>query len=179
MRTYLFAAAASIALAACGSSDPDADGDGTISMAEAAEEAERSGMTKPEPGQYRVSMEVLEVDVPGAPPQAVEMMKNMMGGQSSEYCLTPEDVEKGYEEMARQSQDGDCSFERFDAEDGELDAKMTCDIQGQGTSTMTMTGTTTPTSSQMEMTMQGNIEGMGESTIRMRSTHERIGDCAA
>ena len=43
---------------------------------------------------------------------------------------------------------------------------------------MTMAGTATPTSSEMEMTMQGNMSGMGDATIKMKATHERIGDCS-
>ena len=42
---------------------------------------------------------------------------------------------------------------------------------------MAMTGTATPTSSVMNMTMTGNMTGMGESTLRMKATHERVGDC--
>jgi hypothetical protein len=179
MRAMLFNATAALALAACSSGDPDADGDGAISMSEAAEEAERSGLIRPDPGMYRVEMAVLEVDLPGAPPQAIEMMKDMMGGQSHQYCLTAEDAEKGFEEMARQSQDGECTFERFDADGGDIDARMVCELEGQGTTTMTMTGSATRTSSQMEMTMQGDVPGMGESTMKMRSTQQRIGDCEA
>ena len=123
-------------------------------------------------------MEVLEIDIPGAPPEAAEMMRGMMGGQSHDYCLTQTDVDNGFEEMARQGQDENCTFERFDVNGGDIDAKMRCDIPGQGSMTMTLDGTATPTSSVMEMTMQGNMTGMGDSTIKMRAEHERIGDCA-
>ncbi|MBE5074133.1 DUF3617 domain-containing protein [Erythrobacteraceae bacterium E2-1 Yellow Sea] len=170
-------AAISLGLAACGSADDQSAGSGdSISVEEAAERAKASGV-KPEPGQYRVTMEVLEVDIPGAPPQAVQMMREMMGGQSHQYCLTQEDVDKGFEEMARQSQDGDCTFERFDMDGGDLDAKMVCTQDGQGSVTMNLKGTGGATRSDMDMLMEGNMGGMGKSTIHMRATHERIGDC--
>ena len=169
---------APLALAAC-SSEPEASDPGEdLSMEEVAERAKANAM-KPEPGQYRVTMEVLEVDVPGAPPQAADMMRTMMGQQSHSYCLTQADVDKGYEEMVRNSQDNsDCTFQRFDIDGGNFDAQMTCQAEGQGTMTMTMSGRGTPTSSEVDMTMKGNMTGMGDSTFRMKAKHERVGDCS-
>ncbi|ALE16126.1 hypothetical protein AMC99_00823 [Altererythrobacter epoxidivorans] len=168
-----------LALAACGeeASDVSPDEGEAISVEEAVKRAEGAAI-KPEPGQYRVSMEVLEIDIPGAPPQAAAMMRDMMGSQSHEYCLKPEDVEKGFEETVRQSQkDSNCTFSKFDVDGSSIDAKMTCTGEGQGTMTMELQGEGSPTRSVMEMTMQGNMTGMGDSTIRMKTTHERIGDC--
>lgn len=173
---YLPLAALSLGLAACGSDTPDSSDGETISMEEVADRAASSAV-KPEPGKYSLTMEVLEIDIPGAPPEAAEMMRGMMSAQSQEYCLTQEEVDKGFEEMARQGQDENCTFERFDVDGGDIDAKMSCDIPGQGAVTMTMVGSGTSTSSEMDMTMQGDMTGMGESTIRMKASHERIGDC--
>ncbi|RGP41191.1 hypothetical protein BPTFM16_01487 [Altererythrobacter insulae] len=178
MRKALIGLAPVLMIAAgCSGDAPESEGGEGLSMAEVAERAAGSTI-KPEPGQYRMTMEVLDVDIPGAPPQAAEMMRGMMGGQTSEYCLSQADVDKGFEEMARQGQDENCTFANFDIDGGDIDAKMTCDVPGQGTVTMTLDGTGTPTSSEMEMTMQGNMTGMGDSTIKMKTTHERIGDCA-
>ena len=178
-RTFLTLTAIAIPLAACGSDAPDSvDTGDEVSMAEVAARAEASAM-KPEPGQYSVSMEVLEVDIPGAPEGAADMMRGMMAGRTHSYCMTQEDVDKGFEEMARQSQEnGDCTFQRFDIDGGDFDAQMTCNAEGQGTMTMTMKGKGTPTSSEMDMTMKGNMTGMGDSTIRMKAKHQRTGDCA-
>lgn len=177
MRTVIaFAPIFALALAACGSEESEPASGESLSGEEVAERAR--GAVQPEPGQYRVSMKVLEVDIPGAPESAVDMMKGMMESETHEYCLTPEDVEKGYEEIAKQSQqDGDCSFKRFDVDGGDLDAEMVCEVEGQGAMTMAMEGSMTPTRSVMEMAMTGNMAGMGDSTIRMQATHERVGDC--
>lgn len=176
--TSLVLATLSLSLAACGG---DAAGDNepseNLSVEEVAERTRDNGI-KPEPGQYRVSMEVLEVKIPGAPDGAADMMRGMMGGQTHQYCLTQEDVENGFEDMVKQSQEGDCTFDKWDIDGGDFDGKMTCNVPGQGSMTMTMAGKGTPTRSEVDMTMQGNMGGMGESTIRMKATHERIGDCA-
>jgi hypothetical protein len=170
----------SLILAACSSGEDEQAGSGeTISNEEVAERAREA--VRPEPGLYRSTVELLEVDMPGAPAGVEDTMKRMMGGSNStnEYCLTQEDVDRGFEEMARNSQQGDCSFERFDADGGEIDAVMTCDAPGGGTMRITMQGTGGPTSSEMTMSMATEMAGMGTANMRMKATHERIGECAA
>ncbi|GGD46601.1 DUF3617 family protein [Erythrobacter arachoides] len=169
-----------LALAGCGDTgSADADGDGAVSVAEAADRMDDEGM-RPQAGRYRVSTEILEFDLPGAPAGAGDMIREQMAsGQESEYCLTQADVDEGYEAMARRSQDAgeNCSFSRFDASGGNIDAEMICTMPGQGTMTITMDGEGTATSSVMETAMRGSIPGMGDMTMRARATHQRIGDC--
>ena len=125
MRRFVIAAAASLTLAACGGSNADADGDGEISMEEAA--ARSADMVRPQPGKYRATVEFVDVSMPGAPQQVQDMMRSMFDkeAQSHEYCLTKEEADKGFEEMARQAQDSnsDCTFEKFDVDGGSIDVK--------------------------------------------------------
>lgn len=162
-----------LTIASCGDADSAASGE-KISGAEGAERA--STAVQPQAGQYRATMEVLEVSIPGAPASATDMMKKAMGGHVVEYCLKPEDAKQGYEKMAKQSQKGDCTFSKFNVIGGKIDAEMTCQAQN-GAMTMMLDGTATPTKSVMNMTMTGNMSGTGQSTIRMKTTHERVGDC--
>lgn len=169
-----------LALAACSGGEEQQAGSGeTISTEEVAERAREA--IRPEPGLYRSTVELLQVDIPGAPEGVTEMMKGAMSGSNttSEYCLTQEEVDRGFEEMVRNSQAGDCSFERFDAEGGKIDAVMTCETPDGNTARMTMQGTGGPTSSEMMMTMESDIPGMGTANMRLKATHERIGECAA
>ena len=181
MHRIVTAAAASLALAACGGSSADADGDGEITMEEAA--AKSADMVRPQPGKYRATVEFVDVSMPDAPQQVQDMMRGMFdrGPQTHEYCLTKEEADKGFEEMARQAQDNDtnCSFEKFDAAGGQIDAIMNCNAYGQGAARMTMTGTGSETSSEMTMTM--DAEGPNGQTMKMtmKSSQERIGDCDA
>lgn len=174
----VLAISAILLLAACGGDPADeaASGD-SVSPAEIAERVDAADI-KPQPGRYRSTVEIQELDIPGAPPQMAEMMRSQMGSQTNEYCLTQEESERGFEEMARQSQEGsDCQVEKFDAAGGKIDARMACTMPGQGKMTMTMVGTGSSTGSEMDMTMKGNFAGPQESTIRMKVNHERIGDC--
>ncbi|TMM50411.1 DUF3617 domain-containing protein [Qipengyuania marisflavi] len=178
MRGYAIGAAAALLLAGCGGNEAGekgagAGGDG-VSNAEVAERAKAA--IRPQAGQYRTTMQLVDIEIPGAPQSAIDMMRKMMDGQSHEYCLTPSDVEQGFEEMAKQSQDGDCSYEKFDVSGSKIDALMRC--KGETSMTMAMTGSVTETSAEMDMTMKGDMTGMGDSTIQMRAKHTRIGDCA-
>lgn len=176
---YFWAAVLPLALAACGGEQPAGDEGGDISMADAAERMADNAV-KPMAGEYRLTVEVLEVNIPGAPANIADMMRQQMAAQPSQYCLTQEQVDKGFEEMARQGQEsGDCSFNRFEVSGGSIDAEMVCNAAGQGTMTMTISGEGTPTRSVMETNMQGNMGEMGDMTIKARATHERIGDCPA
>lgn len=182
MRRIVIATAATFALAACGGgTSADADGDGEITMAEAA--ASTEGMVKPQPGKYRATVEFVDVEMPGAPKQVQDMMRGMFdrGPQTHEYCLTAEEAEKGFEEMARQAREDDssCSFEKFDADGGRIDAVMNCNAEGQGAARMTMQGTGGETSSQMTMTMDAEGPDGQTMTMTMKSSQERIGDCDA
>jgi putative hemolysin len=168
-----------LALAACSDGEEDKAGSGkTVSTEEVAEKAR--DLVKPEPGLYRSTVELLEVDIPGAPDGAADMMKGMMGtsNSTSEYCLTQADVDRGFEEMIKNSQKGDCTFERFEAEGGEIDAVMNCTAEGGNTMHMTMQGTGGATSSEMTMNMETEMPGMGKTNMRMTAKHQRIGDCA-
>ncbi len=182
MHRIVIVATASFALVACGGgSSADADGDGEITMAEAA--AKTEDMVRPQPGKYRATVEFVDVEMPGAPQQVQDMMRSMFdrGPQTHEYCLTAEEAEQGFEEMARQSQESgsDCTFEKFEAEGGSIDAIMNCNAEGQGAARMTLQGTGGETSSQMTMTMVGEGPDGQSMEMTMKSSQERIGDCDA
>lgn len=181
MRPMTLALAALVLpLAACGSDEP-ASVDGGLTTDEVMERAQEAGAEiKPEPGLYRSQTEIQDIQIANAPEQMRDMMKNSMTSQTHEYCLTPEQAEKGFEESARQSQaDSNCTFQKFDVDGGSIDAAMTCSPDGQGTMTVAVQGTGSATRSEMNMTMEGDMPPMGSMTMKMRIVNERIGDCPA
>ncbi|QFT78452.1 DUF3617 domain-containing protein [Erythrobacter sp. THAF29] len=165
---------AAFALGACGGSpEPDADGDGSISMAEAADAAAASGL-KPEPGLYRVTSQLKGMNMPGVP---AEMSGEGLGFTNTmEHCLTPDEVEKGFEEMMKEGQDGTCTYEKFEIDGGSMEGVMNCE-GSDGQVRVEFTGTATPTSSEMDATVASNIPGLGEGTMSVNVKQERIGDC--
>lgn len=173
--TLIAAAASASLLAACSGGNADADGDGEVSLKEAADKA-KAEEVKPQPGLYRLTVTMTDIEFPGMP---AEMKGHGAGATTtSENCLTQADVDKGYEEMLKQGQDGECKFEKFNLAGGTLDAVMVCKTP-EGESRMAMTGSTTPTSSEFTATTKINFDGMGEGTMKFTAKNERVGDCPA
>jgi hypothetical protein len=172
-RAIWASAAAALMVSACsGGEKADADGDGTVSASEAADVA--ASMPKPEAGLYRATITMTGIDVPG---MGAEMQGHGGGMTStSEYCLTQADVDKGFEEMMKQGQDGSCSYERFNVAGGDMDAVMLCQTE-EGQARMEMKGTATATASEFDAKMKMDLDGMGNGTMRFKAKHERIGDC--
>lgn len=175
--SQLGALALVLALTACGDGAESPSGSDGVSPTRAQVASRARDFVRPEPGLYRSTVEVLEVDIPGAPPQMAEMIRESgQTGQTNQYCVTPADVEKGFEEAVRKSQRGDCDYQRFDVDGGKIEAAMTCIEAGRSVN-LTLSGSGDSTSSDMSMTMKLDMAGMGEGTIRARSRSERIGEC--
>jgi hypothetical protein len=176
MKRMIMAAAGAALMAGCsGGGDADADGDGEITLKEAAKQAEAQGIM-PEPGLYRATVTMTGINIPGMPPEMAGHGAGMV--TTSEDCLTEEEVAKGFEELIKQGQNGECSYERFNANGGDIDAVLVCKTP-QGSARMEMTGTATETSSDIKATMAMNFDGAGEGTMTFTAKNERIGDCPA
>lgn len=173
--TLAAGAALAVAVAGCSGGNADADGDGEVTMKEAVKKAEAEGL-RPEPGQYKATITMTAMEIPGMPAD----MKGHGTGMTTtnEYCLTQEEVDKGFEEMMKRGQNGECSYESFNLDGGKLDAVMVCKTP-EGEARMTMDGTVTPTSSDFNATMKMQVPEMGEGTMSFTAKHERIGDCPA
>lgn len=178
------------ALAACGSEKtPDAAADATArpqandaaaGMSDDAIAAELKQSVRPKPGEYRSNVTLVDLQMPGIPARELSQMRTMMArsmGKTQTYCLTSEEAAKGFEEMAKQSQES-CRIDSFEADGNRFSGRMSCNQEGS-TGTMTMTGTGSETGSEMEMAMNMASpdlpEGKMAMTLRVKST--RIGDC--
>ena len=140
--------------------------------AQIAPDAER-----PMAGEYSSKMTLVSIDMPGAPPQMADMMRQMMSREVT-YCLTEAEIEEGFQAITNgAAQDAsDCEYERFSYSAGKIDAAMVCKADGRDMR-MVMQGTGSATASDMTMTMSGDF-GMGQGTMTMRVQQERIGDCS-
>jgi len=160
------------ALAACDGSGPD---DKDILA-----RAER--LAQPLPGLYRSTTKLTGFELSGADPQLSDQMRDRFGLVSpaeSEYCLTPEDAARGFEGVVRQTQQGDCAIERFDAGGTRLSAQMTCNGGNKLTSRISVEGTGEPDRSHivLEIVQSGPAIAGGSATISMEIDSRRIGDC--
>ncbi|WP_172799911.1 DUF3617 domain-containing protein [Croceicoccus bisphenolivorans] len=173
---------ATLALAACGSDNTPETGDDASAggMSEQAIAAEMKQAVRPQPGEYSSTMKLVELDVPGLPEAQVSQMRSMMEGamgKTQTYCLTKEEADKGFEEMAKQTQDN-CKIESFDANRGNFTGKMSC-ADENSSGTMTMSGTGTETGSDMTMAMDMTAQGLpgGKMAMTLNVVSKRVGDC--
>ena len=172
--------AAAILLAACGG-DADTDGDGEVSGEELA--AEARGVVQPRPGQYEVSLELIDFEAPGVPDSAKQQMRDIFasglaGGNT--FCMTEEQAEaNGAEQMVKNFAESDCTMGKFDVSGNTVVAEMQCASEGGGTSTVKMEGEMNAESSVMTMEMAQEVPNMGTTTMKMRVSSQRTGDCAA
>lgn len=171
-------------LASCGSDESAEQADATAVEGMTGEEiaAEMAGAVRPLPGQYSSTVELVELEMPGVPKAQVDQLKGMMGkamAQASSYCLTIEDAEKGFEEMARQSQEN-CKVESFDVDGAKFGGAMRCDAQG-ATGTMMLDGTGSETGSDITMAMEMQSSDLpgGKMKMTLHAVSKRTGDCKA
>ena len=117
------------------------------------------------------------------PPEAKEQMQQIFSSGLAEgntFCMTEADIAKGGpEEMVKSLAEGDCTMNSFNVSGNTVVADMQCPGEGGGTRKVRMEGEMRADGSTMTMDMEQDIAGVGATTMKMRVTSERIGDCAA
>lgn len=143
---------------------------------------EMTGLDRPTPGLYRTTSKVVDFQVPGMAPAQAEKMRGMFStdGEGSEYCLTKEEADKGWEEATKKLAEGNCKYDRFEASGGKLDAKLSCETGKDMQSSIEMKGTMTSEGSQMTMAVDQSAAGLPGGGIKMilEVASQRVGDCA-
>lgn len=179
MKYGIFAAVSALALAACGGStdvEADADGDGEISKDEQVAAMKKSeGQVKPQPGKYKVSMELVSVE--GMPKEMADMMgKNAT--QTMERCMTEEEAERGFGQPPEDMEDEACKMEKYNLSGSDFEMAVKCTDENGGIEMeMSATGTVTPTSQDLTVVTKGEAGPMGDAAVTMKMKQERIGDC--
>lgn len=188
-KAAILALGAAAALAGCSgqSTNETAAATGEVSLqnaapSEVAAQAQAAGTMRFNPGQWETRVELIDVDIPGMPAGAVDMMKQNMSGRAvSSSCITPEQAANP-EASVFSGSDGQCRYTNFTMADGRIDAAMTCTGGGMGGGEMKMrtTGTFDRTTFTMQNEMETSIPGKG-GVMKMSSkvTGRRTGDCRA
>lgn len=173
-------AVSTLALAACGDSGVVEDPSDPEQIAAAT-----ANLATPQAGEYRMRVELVEFELPGASQEEQETTRSfmeMMNGQEQTFCMTEEMAEEGYQEFLENLNQGmeGCEFSSFSVEGDTLDADMVCDDGAGSTGTMEFAGTISETSQDMTISMDMANEAEGQSMrMVMRNTAERVGECAS
>ena len=145
---------------------------------EAASEAEK--LDRPDPGEYRQTITINSLEMPGAPEEIVAQVRNAIEQNATRtYCLTPEQASEGFaDQFRRVTENDDCTWNRFGVDDGNLDALLTCGGGQGGEVTIAMEGNVSSTGSRIDMTMSQENAAM-DMDMAMTMESERLGDCPA
>ncbi len=196
----LTATAAVLMLSGCGSSD-DSKGKATEAGAAAktgalADTGEKAAVPaassttasaapiKREAGNWKNEIKITKADIPGVPPETINMMKSAMAQASGmEMCLTQEEADK--EDIAKKMSDestsgAKCDYSKKEIAGGNLDVVATCTDQRGRKLDMKMKGTLGAKKVDMNVDVTGAApNGKGQMNMVMQMTNTHIGECKA
>ena len=179
MRAGLVLFACALPLAAC-NKGPDVNVK-NASVGEVAQKVREatSDQNLIEPGRWESKVTVLDMEIPGMPPQMAQRMKQTMAkvqGGTIDTCLTEEDVKRPKEDFFA-GHDKNCRYDHFTMSGGKIDAVMNCKGEDGGAMTMSVNGTYS--SDRYEATMAMEMTGGHEGGMKMKSHSEshRVGQC--
>lgn len=182
MRYIIMGVAAAALLVSGCSKKEDADGVGG-SQAVSAGTASTSGPpVKRDPGKWKMQMELVKLDIPGAPAEIKAGMEKMFASMpSAEQCITAEqiaseDIEKNLSNAAARG--SECTFDKKVIAGETIDIAGTCK-QGPQTANLVIKGTSGKTAQDLTIISTGvGPDGKTPMTMEMRMQATRTGDCA-
>jgi len=129
-----------------------------------------------EPGLWQSKATVLEMNIPGMPPQYAAKMKQTMAehrNEATKHCITAADVKKPKEDFF--GADKSCRYDHFTMGGGNIDIQMVCREENM-TQTTNMKGSYTPTTYSLDMSSNGSGPQQGM-TMKMHVDAQRVGEC--
>ena len=174
IRVLLLATAC--ALAACSPPAPQSS-DVKGNAPPAASAPEVGGNVSIQPGQYRTTVTILSITMPGLPPGAAERMK--AHPHVTEDCVTSNDVNEMMRHSLVDEDEGrTCSENHITTANGHMDGTATCRNEDGSTNAMQISGSYGSSHVEMNMTMSGQLPS-GPMSQQIHMVSDRIGACAA
>jgi hypothetical protein len=165
-------------LGACGKqAEAPAGGSGGSGGAPAA-----AAFAMPEPGEYKHTVEILEMSIPGMPAGMADQFKSQMSAAaSSTDCLTAAQSKDALKQFNKGMAKGDCTYSKYDVSGGKLDAVMECTGKDGGKSTFTLNGTFTATGSDVTAVADEHDPRSpgGSMHMKLHMVSQRTGECTA
>ena len=165
---------AAIALQGCGQSSDKSGAAASSGNAAAASAALDEPSFKVQPGKYRSTINITKLDLGGLPVQVAAAMPRE---SSYEYCVTPEQADKGLDAIKQQIAKGGCQFESFKASGGTVDGVFTCTAEGGFAMRSASHGTYTDSGSDVSITADAKLPGGRSMHVEQSVKAQRIGDC--
>ena len=135
-----------------------------------------SSDTLVQPGLWESKVSVLDMTMPGLPPEYAGRMKEELAkhrNDSNRHCIKAEDVKKPNSDFF--GADKSCRYEHFTMGGGRIDIAMVCKQENM-TQTTNMSGSYTPTTYSLDMSSVGTGPQQGM-RMKMHVDAKRIGEC--
>jgi hypothetical protein len=184
MRAIFVLAASALALAGCQSAEEKRaaeTGEIEVTNAKTDQVAKlikaAAAKTAVRPGLWKAELRIESVDVgPGADSaRQLELAKGLE--RNATECKTAEQL-KPFDIAKLEKAAGACTFIRYVAKGGKVDAKIQCTKPNTPATTILINGTTSATGFDVATEHQTGASGQpGYSLIRMRTTGTRVGEC--
>ncbi|MBI3439558.1 MAG: DUF3617 family protein [Proteobacteria bacterium] len=172
LRRLMFASAC--LLAACSPPASQTSANGSSAASAPANSGAAVGAAL-QPGQYRTTVTIVSMNMPGMPAGMAEKMRARPN--VSEDCVTSSDIAELTRKSLVDSEEGQtCSENHITSANGRIDGSATCRNEDGGEHTMQMHGTYGSNRVEMDMTMSGQTP-MGPMQQQMHMVTERIGEC--
>lgn len=186
MRAIIILGAATLSLSACQSAEEKRAAEtGEIDVTNAPTDQvsklikAAAPKTAVKPGLWRATLRIETVDVgPGADnARQLELAKGLE--RDATECKTAEQL-KPFDIEKLEKAAGKCTFIRYVAKGGKVDAKVQCTKPDAPATTILINGTTGATGFDVTTENKTGVSGQpGYSLLRMRTTGTRVGECAA
>lgn len=188
MRAIIVLTAAALTLSACQSpEEKHAAQTGEIDVANKSTAEMRkliaaaAPKTAAQQGMWRGALTLVDIDLgpdaPGGREQYRESLKQLE--RDTLACHRAEDI-KPFDIAALEKVAGGCTFLRYTAKGGRIDAQVQCKKDNAPLTRVTIQGTTSPRAFDVTTSQQTGTPGEpGYVAVKLRATGTRIGDCAA
>jgi hypothetical protein len=185
MRAIIVLGAAALALSACQSAEEKRAAEtGEIEVTNAKTEQvaklikAAAAKTAVKPGLWKAELRIESVDVgPGADSaRQLELAKRLERGATE--CKTAEQL-KPFDIEKLEKAAGKCTFIRYVAKGGTVDAKIQCSRPNAPATAILINGSTSATAFDVTVENRTGAAGQpGYSLVKMHSTGTRVGECA-
>lgn len=148
--------------------------------------AEAATLENPRAGLYEQTTEILAAEVPGAPPDQADRLRDDLTGvdkKTAQRCVTEAEAKGGFEKLVRDLTELDsvmkCDFTRFDADAPRVRTRLACSGAENSKAGIDIAGTTTAEGYDitMDLDTSGPKIAGGSMALKMRVTSKRLGDC--
>jgi hypothetical protein len=148
-------------------------------VAEKVRDAQAGGMFI-KPGRWESKVSVLDVQMPGMPPQMADRIKQTMTTVNDRdvmaTCLSEADAKKPREDFFA-GKSKNCRYDHLTMSGGKMDAAMTCTGERGTSMSMTMAGTYSPDHYEGDMAMEMNGPDAHGMKIKSHSVSNLVGQC--